>query len=283
MKTVFKSNSELAHGFATGATTGRASNMFIHNAPNGPEIYSYGYHFCIAKLLDNNAALVTSRGYSNSTAKHINITRQAISHKRLIYCPYPNNTKDANLEYWQRAAASLNTSINKSPKVGNIDELIKIKNLVERFCSFFNIDIPENINQCFEVLQSEKVVKKLASLEAQRANRVQNEAKRNKLKRFIELRKFARFEASRLYVSGPFDYLRINPDSKQIETTQGVKIELNEALRFYNRLKQGLSVGEKISQYQVNQVGEVVKIGCHNITAKHLQKIGQRLETLANN
>lgn len=61
-------NSQIAEKFASGAEKGNGSNMFIE----GDVIYSYGFHFPIARRLNYNTVLYTSKGYSNSTAKHKN-------------------------------------------------------------------------------------------------------------------------------------------------------------------------------------------------------------------
>jgi hypothetical protein len=71
-------NRQLAHLWANGATKGRGSNMFI----DGTTVYSYGAHFPIARHVENKegrkAVLFTTRGYSNSTAKHIGHVRSAL-------------------------------------------------------------------------------------------------------------------------------------------------------------------------------------------------------------
>jgi hypothetical protein len=60
------SNSDLAHNFAHGATSGASANMFIE----GEVIYSYGHHFPIAKRLNNGKYIFTSDEYSISTSRH---------------------------------------------------------------------------------------------------------------------------------------------------------------------------------------------------------------------
>ena len=47
-------------------------------------IYSYGYHFPIAKHIKKDVILFTSKGYSVSTSKHQSYTRQAIPHGTTI-------------------------------------------------------------------------------------------------------------------------------------------------------------------------------------------------------
>ncbi|HTE02469.1 MAG TPA: hypothetical protein VK668_24440 [Mucilaginibacter sp.] len=67
----------------------KASNLFFEEE----NIYSYGYHFLIAKHVCNDegkqAVLFTRRTYSRSTSAHINLVRQASRHLDLIYVPDP--------------------------------------------------------------------------------------------------------------------------------------------------------------------------------------------------
>lgn len=67
-------NSQVAHTWAHGqAATG--SNFY---SPDGVILYSYGGHFPCGERVREGQFLVTSRGYSSSTAKHLNYTRQAV-------------------------------------------------------------------------------------------------------------------------------------------------------------------------------------------------------------
>lgn len=66
-------NKNLALAFASGRTKGKGNNMFI----DGDIIYSYGYHFPIAKRYGNRA-LITKKKYSQTTSKHTNIVKGAL-------------------------------------------------------------------------------------------------------------------------------------------------------------------------------------------------------------
>ncbi len=62
------SNSDLARNFAQGKTKGKSNSMFIDE----DTIYSYGYHFPIAKRWNKDGIdyLFNSHGYSVTTACH---------------------------------------------------------------------------------------------------------------------------------------------------------------------------------------------------------------------
>src|SRR5687768_2307948 len=83
MKQVFN-NSEVPHIWAQQSQpSGRNSNGNIYF--EGATIYSYGRHFPMATI-EGNDVFLTKKTYSNSTAKHLNKTWSAISHKNIIHC-----------------------------------------------------------------------------------------------------------------------------------------------------------------------------------------------------
>jgi len=86
-------NKQLSQNFANGAIKGKGSNMFIE----GDTIYSYGYHFPIAKRF-NGIYLVNSDGYSNSTSKQQGRVRDALAqnNSRIIECPECDINKAIN-------------------------------------------------------------------------------------------------------------------------------------------------------------------------------------------
>lgn len=69
------SHYDLAKSFASGATSGKGSRMFIE----GNIIYSYGTHFPIAMRLPFNRFLFNTDKYSSSTSKHQSYVMSAIN------------------------------------------------------------------------------------------------------------------------------------------------------------------------------------------------------------
>lgn len=92
---------QLAQQFALGATSGKSSNMFIE----GDTIYSYGYHFKIAKRLGDYAYLVNAKNYSNSTGKQKGHVLSALDSNAIIETP------DCKIDY---AYGYLTTEINNA-------------------------------------------------------------------------------------------------------------------------------------------------------------------------
>lgn len=101
MKTVFSDISTVAHLWANKAQgEARNSGNFFFS---GDTIYSYGYHFPIAKHMagsqGENGVLFTERTYSNTTATHIQVVRQAANHLNIIYCFNPDASNEANYNF----------------------------------------------------------------------------------------------------------------------------------------------------------------------------------------
>jgi len=67
-------NEGIARAFAEGETKGRACSMFI----DGDTIYSYGYHWPIAKRLSGGVYLMNVNKYSQTTSKQTSKVRYAI-------------------------------------------------------------------------------------------------------------------------------------------------------------------------------------------------------------
>lgn len=88
-------NSQLARLFASGKTRGTGSNMFI----DGDTIYSYGYHFPIARRM-NGYYLFNSRGYSYSTYRHKQYVLSALHGEKVV------KVRDCNMDYAQNQTTS---------------------------------------------------------------------------------------------------------------------------------------------------------------------------------
>jgi hypothetical protein len=59
-------NKQVAEAFARGETKGKSLHMFI----DGDAVYSYGYHFVIARRVSPFIVRFTDRGYSVTTQRH---------------------------------------------------------------------------------------------------------------------------------------------------------------------------------------------------------------------
>ncbi len=282
MKTVFKKD-EVAHIWANQLQqSGRNSdgNFYFE----GDTIYSYGGHFPIAKHVENKngqkAVLFTFRGYSNTTAKQIGITRRAVSNKDVIICHTPSLLHSLNMSEYLKAIKNELHGLNKAKKLEKyINPAKEMYNNAIKYAEFFGIDIPKEMH---DIINS--------ATNGEYKIYLQNEATRISEERIKEEKRLLRVhnknlsewrqgKGERLYSRNPQrDYLRFN--GKRVETSQGVEIPLQIAKNTFKwiltTIKKGGCIGEcgyKVLDYSVNEVTpELVKIGCHTIDLKEINK-----------
>lgn len=266
---------------------GNVAHLFAHQLQNearnsgntlffrDKEIYSYGYHFCIAKFVDSETLLFTKRSYSKTTAKHINIVRNATNHINKIYCYNPSGTHDENFNVWQNEAEN---NINKLQKAKKpeiyINKLNNIKSKVEKYCDFFEIDIPTTLQSVLYITEKTEIV---AYFEAKQANILKDkESALNKLKiaHKLELKDWRKFKKQRLYSRiENVDYLRYNKTSERFETSQGIEIPKELFLRLWDKV-QNNQYFDKVLEYSVKEISKsYITVGCHKITFNEVKKV----------
>lgn len=278
MKTVFSDISTIAHMWAnkTQSKAGNGRNFFYE----GDIIYSYGYHFPIAKHVEFNgekAVLFTLQTYSNTTAKHIHVVRQACRHLNVIYCYSINNDHLPNIEWWITQAEYKGGKLlnARKPEI-YLNQLSQLRNEAQRYCNFFDLPMPIALERALNIQDKEQYSKYIEEQVAFIAAAKKEEEKQLKKKHKAALAKWLAGETNRLYVHDGFDYLRMSADNSEVETTQGVKVPYKAALFFYNKIKDGsLKVGDKLEDWTVNEVGKEIQIGCHTFKTDYLLKFGK--------
>ena len=265
------SNSDVAHLFA------HQSQIEAKN-PNGSfyfygkSLYSYGSHFCIAKFIGEQTLLFTERGYSNTTAKHISLSESATSHLEKIYCAYPNKEHADNFNFWLIKAENTAQNLKTARKPEKyISELHNIRARAEKYATFFGIEVPLTLAQVLSVTEKAEIAtyfeQKHAILEAEKKRKEKEQAKAHK----EALSKWRKFEQRSLYLRNGFDYLR--KDAETLETSQGVKLPLEVAERYYKQLN-ALKVGDKILNYTISEINKAfIAIGCHKISLKEIESV----------
>jgi hypothetical protein len=283
MKTVF-SNSEICHVFANRTQNeGRTSNRSIFFTKD--TIYSYGYHFAIAKFMENEKGtflLFTTRGYSNTTRKHISLLRYATNHIAKVYCNDPDGAKEDNLQAWYNEAKNAAQKLIRAKKpIIYIQTLQGILNEAEIYCEYLGYELPQNIKdicnitkgeEIATIIEKEKEILRLKEIEKQK------EEEREHKK---ELNKFRKGEKFNIYaINHEKAYLRYNKENNRIETTQNVQIPFEVAKKFYNIIKNNaVNIDNlQILDYKVIELNkEFIQIGCHNIEFKEINKIAKEL------
>jgi hypothetical protein len=276
MKTVF-SNFDLIHTFAQQTQSeGRTSNNSLFFKNN--KLYSWGHHYLLCEFIDPFTVIINDKGYSVSTRKHIIITENATRQFRQLFL----RDIDLNFVY--------NEIINDSKKIITARKkdiyATAIKNKYETLKSYLLEFNKENILSDAKFIEITEIYNNINSNFDQYINdakiRLAKEKEKERIKFEIDLNKFLNHEVDYIYKNNiAEDFLRISIDKKQVQTTQGVKIDINEAKKLYQLIENKVDIkGYKIQNYTVISINGHLKIGCHNINIKNMHEIGQLIKTI---
>jgi len=295
MKKVF-SISELPHVWASqrqdeGRTPNQSMYFYKHT------IYSYGNHFPIAEIRPNGKVLMTWRGYSVSTAKHISKVRAAISHMDVVYCYSPQLGISHNLEHESlRLRGEINIIKNKRTRSHTKDNArIKLDGLIsnaKRYCEAMDttLDIQlevlhstpdDEMQSAYELFQYAMNLEDF-DYEKAVADREKRVAKLTKKRNAEILAKnqenlAAWLEGANNSWSLRGDLtpilLRVSADKTQVETTMGAKVSYESAKALYMAIQTGDDVrGFEIDGYKVISNESKLKIGCHDIPHDEVER-----------
>jgi len=287
MKKVFN-NSEICHVYAQQSQNeGKTSNNNIFFYDN--KIYSYGYHYKLAEIIENNTIIINNTGYSNSTAKHINlITNATRQYNQYFYSDIClNNVYNSIISASKKIITArfkeryANLIISKFESLINFanefNKVVKQNNYTQdSFLTLIELKKNEQFKE-IETIYNEIAKDKDKFIEQGKER--ERKLKEKKLKEFNEsLEKFFNYELNYITLKTDTDYLRISKDKTMIETTQGIKIDIQEAKKLYLMINEGKDIkGVKISNYTVISINGTLKIGCHKINIKNVHEIGQIL------
>lgn len=293
MKTKFN-NSELTHIWANQTQThGKGSNMFFEY----DTIYSYGYHFKLAKHITNKDGLkcvfFNDKHYSNSTSKQ----------QALVYRSIPANIQffkvqsffndietstTAHLEnlksYLEYAKGSQQKTIYATKLKNWYKSQTKIAiDVFDKYVKFFDLaqllwEYPtlqnkyaELNNWLFEYQESKEFKQWQIK---QEENKKKAEAKAIiDAKENIEL--FRQFKISSIYANLGHYLLRYNKETENVETSGGVKMSKNVFLLAYQRLKNNtLQQGQHVGDFVYNGIKDgFLSVGCHKIDINEVENL----------
>lgn len=274
MKTVFSNAHDVIHAFAQrNQSHGRSSNVFFY----GDKIYSYGYHYLLGEFIDDKTIVIDDRGYSNTTAKHISYliggTRQ--------YKQFFTGSCDLHLVNLQILGLKDRLAKSKKPEK-YINEMLSLWASLNEFIKYTkNKNTPKDdrykqIKRIVKAIQSQP--KEYQQKLAKAKKKQELSKKRSEEKRIKDtLSKFYNYEVHSFRI-GDKDYLRISQDGSNVETSQYVKVSIDEAKTLYQLICKGVDIrGHRISNYIVNSINGTLKIGCHNIDMDSVHKVGKQL------
>ncbi|MCC8423560.1 hypothetical protein [Mucilaginibacter sp. UR6-11] len=276
----------VAHHWANGiGEQARASNLFFEQE----NIYSYGYHFLIAKHVYNDsgghAILITQKKYSKSTSAHVTLVRQASRHIQQISVPNPEWPAAELFEKWYSIIKGIAGGLNNSRKPEkDILEIQAIFSEAKNYADFFGYEIPEilqqagkikNLGQYQEVIQKETQLRKAqAKREKAEALRIQN----------VNLKRWRRFQTNYITTADGYDYLRYDKATERIETTQRVEIPLVVGKQFYSVVLATIANGgckncpdKLMNLYDVLEINaRFIRVGCHKINLKEIKSFAKQ-------
>jgi hypothetical protein len=272
MKKVF-TNQEIAHVFCQQSqNNGRSNSMFFE----GNKIYSYGYHYLLGEFIDRNTIVINDEGYSQTTSKHIGLLASASSHLRQFY----KTTTDIDIVH-----ETINDCLKKMSTVrtkqavylnGIYDNYAKLND----FLDYTNKKLLKD--DAVKYREIKKIIKKLdVDKDAILAEvSIKEKAKREKEKAKLQehLTEWRNNERANFYGLKE-SYLRMSQDGANVETSKGVRIEVDKARLLYRLIHSGKDiVGYKLDYYTVIGIKDgVLKIGCHNIPMNEVEMIGSKL------
>ena len=270
MKKVF-SNSEIVHKFnELTQNEGRTpTNSMFFNA-NGTKLYSYGYHYLLAEFIDNNTVMINDKGYSVSTSKHISLVTTA--------------TRNRNQFFWSTTDfKSVNSTIkdclNKLPRATSNKQFYKSTilttyNLYKEYLKYTKqLTSHKKIK---EHRETERIILAFKNNYDNLENTIKEQLKRKAIKDKKDIIKALKdWKTNKINWfrnNTNFDYLRINGEN--VETSQNVKIPINEAKRVLKLIELKKVCGTKIdNRFRVVSFNTFLKVGCHNISIKEINYI----------
>lgn len=277
---------------------------------NGPTIYSSGPHFPMASIHEKEGtryAIITTRTYSNTTAKHQSIVRGACSHLDRVWCAYPsdaiNGNHEANIKAFEKEAKGYAEDITprtrKPEKYLNL--IYQVRETFKKYCAHFDLneqELREKYSLRYLYIESRDGSEEATreEREARERERIEEEARRkeqarkDRKKDLATLRKWRALDPSVglvLYFNVLDEtYLRINIKTQEIETSKGIKMKFDVAERFYSwyykTLKGGGCTGDcekEMLGYSVRTANENgLTVGCHNISIDEITTLAKAMK-----
>ncbi len=267
---------------------------------NGPTIYSYGSHFPIASFVKPNVILFTIDRCSNTTDKHISLTRRGIPDNYNVY-------NVPNVEFAKRNG----DKFNKKSHIENLDYLkekaldcISKASRARTYKSMWLENAQKN-EQAYNNYKKEFRIKRIdfelpdigqhieaAKLEKLKAKKREQKKKRETIKTAYErIKKWINGEPVNIVgLSNSIDtMLRIKPsDTETVETSRGAEFPVTHAVMAYRFIKRIKERGQTwkanghvvhLGHFKIDVIDSAgnVKAGCHLVKWGQIKKMGEYL------
>jgi hypothetical protein len=283
MKKVFNNSKDVIHLFAQRTQDeARCSNVFFR----GDRIYSYGHHYVLGDFLDEKTILINDTGYSNTTNKHIfQLTLATRQYKQFF-------VNQCQLkQVYEQVVKHVDSLGNARKPEKYVSEILSLWDSMNEFIEYRKL---KQIKKSTEYKWIKNVVKRIESDKDNYLDDVKKHKKKElekDKKQYIKdknqfLQSWYNHEKNYFYTQSKFhkksDFVRVSEDNKLVETSQGVKIDINEAINLYRLIDMGVDIkGMKIGYYKITSLKDSLVIGCHDIDLESMHKVGKQLLKIA--
>ena len=245
------------------------------------------------------ATLLSKRNYSVTTSRHQSAACQAANHLHVIRVPdIPgefryNNVKAGAKELfrlWESEAQSIANKLATARKPARYLEDLEAINLeVTKLAALCRVRIPSKLRKLIDLPDSDNW-KEVLGAQAEKTREREEKRKAAQTaenERAIQIwQAFSKpAEGERVsYTRIDRDYLRYDPQSQRIETTQHVQVPVALAKRMYRWLEHTRNIGGctdcdyTILNYRVRSVrAKYFEVGCHTIYFDQVDRIAKLL------
>lgn len=296
MKTYLKKyqdRSNCAHAWANQLTVdGYASNLYFE----GNTIYSYGPHFPIA-IMDGNIVFFTTKGYSMTTSHHKSLVLGAISHKEIVYVdhltPTDNPLKDRvfiakNINGWIITLKEIVAEYNRNKRKKTL--IRTAGSIISNLRKFINVLDSNDRAEYLRLIEQPGIRNLIDFVHDQFENAARHALHTKQLfqERFAQsLKKWKQGLIHSLRYNNQDDpnlaYLRLNPETGNIETSKKITISLKESELLFHKIESVIrshqSYGElTIKGFKVSKIStDYLEVGCHKIPMEEVRAIAEKL------
>lgn len=295
-------NSQVAHIWAQQTkSSGKGSHFFFDTTT----IYSYGYHFPIARFVQPKVVLLTTACRSISTAKHIGYVRQAIRYDTTVFqvANVEANGKDLHVKNFtcmrdvlQRQLAALAKCRTASTKARTVEAIVNRVEHANAYSKHFKlgrrITLPPG--------QSVAELKELGSKwdrQEQAAVAKQRKAQEKRAAEALAGWMLGSDKATSLVRQLEDVYLRVTSSPcglPIIQTSHGAEFPVDHAKRAYPALKRMVGIVKgfectgqvatgdmtiRLGEFKVDHIEQdgTIVAGCHRIRWEEIQRIARLL------
>jgi hypothetical protein len=291
--------SEIAHLWAhqrQSSARNKQGNFYFH----GDTIYSYGSHFPIAKIVTHDgrtAVLMTTRRYSNTTAKHLHQVRGAITHMRVFHVYSPREPHEEVLkDYQSRITSGIETTLKaKANKLAELSGVVNLVREANEYSQFFRLGwrlaLPDGFDLEGQMRLGEELRDKAAAAQAKRdANRSEKWKRLRERQAAEEAKELAEYPEKLLaWLDGTLsefprrpgggyyqETYRLRIRGGRLQSSGGAVVSLKEAKALLPLLDDPLlTPPEKVGGFgpvTLDHDRKVLSIGCHRIAFAEIRR-----------